>query len=260
MLSINFNKEQSYYLRKGVKKIEIDEENLEFINGIAVAKAKVYCFLLEKTAVGYTPRMTNYFCEGLINKSLAPVFQTNSSEFVKYFIFAEENKKIIRFGENDFIVEREEKGTHHSTSIHLRFINNKIYKVLETNSRVTKTSNDNLAILDNQFYYVNASKFYGPKFEILKEVSDSPNEFIVMDKIVYKIGDISIMDILSFQMNANFQVTSKINSIIDGNYLYYNTTNYLEIRNERLKELEQKMSLFIKETDSLDETFSHKLG
>lgn len=256
MRSIKFNNERTY-LRNNIKKIEIDDSNIVFINGVSVVDAKVSCFYLEYTGAGYRPRNEVYFCSGLINENYEEALSAKfNNDLEKYLIFSKENQKITRYGENDFIIERKEKNEMITHYVHIHYDGKSIYQVLDTKECITKTSISNLAIYNNQFYIVNANKFIGPKFKILKEDSQNSGEFIVIDKIVIPkeiSSDYNVIDVLSFKMDKDFNVISVINSVIDGRSLYYNTTNYLEIRKQRIEELIKMVNSFQKNTTDLEE-------
>lgn len=247
MKSIVFHKE-SYYLRKGIYKIEIEEENLKSISqGLAIARAKVYCSSIESNFSSYKkPKMSIYYCEGVINENFEEAFwATSETDPSKYLMFREVNKKIMRFGINDFVVEQlhKEQGRLEKRYTHLKLIYNKPYIVKEGMKDFSFTSLSDTVILEHQFYIVSASKLYGPKFTFLKEDENYAEEFLVVDKIrdYQEEMQFPIVDVLTYRMDKNFQITSYVYSLLEGKSpIYTRFTSAEEIRKERLELLQDK--------------------
>lgn len=247
MRSISFNKRS--YLRNGAQKIEIEDENLVFQNGLAIAKAKVYCNTLDNAFSSYKLKSCTYTCEGLINENYEEAFFAKyESEPAKYFMFNEENKKITRFGTNDYIIEhlRKIQGKLEKRYTHLKVIDGKIFVIKENIKDFSLTSMEDVAILNHQFYIVSVSKSYGLKFTFLKEDENKPGEFIVVDKIVAPQNDqFPVIDILTYRMNQSFQITSFVYSLLEGNSpIFTNSIDCNEIRKERMEALQKKKELF----------------
>lgn len=262
MVDIKFNKEQND-LRKGVQKIEIEEENLEFIEGVAIAKANVYCYSIDSNFSSYKkPKHFTFTCEGLVTENYKEAFSMHSNKDpAKYFMFLEENRKIVRFGTNDFIVEHTNKvqGQLETRYTHLKIIYNKPFIVQENRKNFSFTSLADIVILDSQFYRVSASKFYGPSFLSIKEDVHKLGEFIVEDKIVIPQDNnfsYSITDILTFRMNQNLEVVSFVYSLIEERPIYFSAINYEEIRMERKNQLLEKRNNCKEKTYSLERTYS----
>ncbi len=261
--NVAFDKSQNY-LRKGVQKIEIEEHNLEFVEGVAIAKANVYCYKMETNFGSYKkPKLFMYSCEGLVTEDYKEAFVTNAKENpAKYFMFLESNRKITRFGTNDFIVEHvnKEQGKLEKSYAHIKLIYNKPYIIEENKQSFSFTSISDIVILDFQLYIVSSSKFYGPSFLSLKEDCFKPGEFIVEDKIVIPSDNnflYPIVDVLTFRMNQDLQVVSFVFSMIEEGPLYFLSNDYNEIRIERINQLLEKRNWFKEQSLSLERTF-HK--
>lgn len=263
MQSIKFDKERSY-LRTGIQKIEVDETNINFINGLAVVKATVYCFEMEYNFGSYIPKTYTFTCEGIINENFEEAFQAKyETDINKYFIFRKENQKIMRFGPNDFVVETEQINQHkvEKSFAHIRLINKEPTIINENLKDFSLTSNENLAILDNQFYYVAVAQYKGPKFKSLKECKDIPGEYIVEDEIIIPKDpndphDYTIIDHLTFRMNKEFQITSYIYSSLEPELpLDIQSQTYKEVREERMVQLLDKKRKYKERYDSLNNPF-----
>lgn len=250
MRTISFN--TNSHLRRGIKRIEIEDDQLDFQNGLAIAKAKVDCYTLEKSFSSYKPIEHTYFCEGLINEcDEEAFFAKNDNDQAKYFMFCEENKKITRFGTNDYIVEHLEKiqGKWEKRYAHLKVIDGKIFTIKEHIKDFSFTSMEDVVILDHQLYIVSVGKFYGLKFTLLKEDENQLGEFIVVDKIITPHDDqFSIIDVLTYRMNKDFQLTSFVYSLLEGNCpIFTQSTDCNKIRNERIDALQKKKEIFQQE-------------
>lgn len=250
MRTISFNKNS--YLRQGIKKIEIEDEKPVFQNGLAIVKAHVYCCKLERNYSSYKPKTYTYTCEGLINENYEEAFfAKQDNDQAKYFMFCRENQKIRRFGTNDYIVERLEKiqGKWEKRYTHLKVIVGKIFMIKEHVKDFSFTSMEDVVILDHQFYIVSVGKFYGLKFTLLKEDENQLGEFIVVDKIITPHDDkFPIVDVLTYRMNKDFQLTSFVYSLIEGNSpIFTQFTDCNKIRNERIDALQKKKEIFQQE-------------
>lgn len=250
MRSISFK--NLSYLRNGAQRIEIEDKHLDFQNGLAIAKAKVYCNTLEKSFSSYTPKTYTYTCEGLINEKYEEAFLAKQdNDQAKYFMFCRENQKIRRFGTNDYIVERLEKiqGKWEKRYTHLKVIDGKIFTIKEHIKDFSFTSMEDIVILDHQFYIVSVGKFYGLKFTLLKEDENHLGEFIVVDKIITPHDDkFPILDVLTYRMNKDFQLTSFVYSLLEGNSpIFTQSTDCNKIRNERIDALQKKKEIFQQE-------------
>ncbi len=248
MKRISFNNRS--YLRNGVQRIEIEDENLKFINGLAIAKAKVHCATLEKNYSFYKPKVFTYFCEGLVNENYEEAFFAKyENEQSKYLMFCEKNKKIVRFGTNDYIVERLEKiqGKLEKRYTHLKVIDGKIFMIKENIKDFSLTFMEDIAILNHQFYIVSVGKFFGPKFLFLKEDPNKVGEFIVMDKIAISgENEFPVYDVLTYRIDNHLKLTSFVYSLIEGNSpLFIDSTDSHKIREERIETLKKKKWQFL---------------
>lgn len=96
MRSIKLN--EVNYLRDAVISAKIDDSDLDFRNGIAVAKANI-------TISDFCKHESHYECWGLINESYEEVYEDKINLFERNLMFMPFNKSIVRYGDNDFIVE-----------------------------------------------------------------------------------------------------------------------------------------------------------
>lgn len=253
-------------LRNHVKKIEVDETNLTFINGLAVANATVHTFqMLENSSGGYTPKTNIYNCVGIINENYEEAFSVSSKlDSNKYLAFLEPNKKITRVGVNDFIVETREveQGYVYKPLTHIRIINQKPQVLVEKNKNFTLTSISNVAILNNCFYFITANKFFGLKFKSLKEDAHHPGEFILVDEIIVPANnemESPLVDTLTCRIDTRMQVKSNVYSMVEEIPVYFQSNNYQEVHNERIEQLQEKRAKFINHISSLEDAYKQIL-
>lgn len=253
-------------LRNHVKKIEIDDANITFMNGLAVVNATVYTFqMLENSSGGYKPKTSIYNCMGVINEKYEEAFDVKDNQDAnKYLAFLEPNKKITRVGMNDFIVETREveQGYVFAPMTHIRIVNQKPQVLVEKNKNFYLTSIPNIAILNNCFYFITASKFFGLKFKSLREDYYHPGEFIILDEIIVPANkeiESPIIDCLTCRIDTRMQVKSNVYSMIENGIVYYNTTDYPTLHNLRMKDLEEQRAKFIHHISSLEEAFKQSL-
>lgn len=251
MKLISANYTQSAY-GNGVQKIEFDENNLNFIGNYAVVKAIVECNYIKPAVLGYNKPVTKlYNCEGVIKKDeegkiRVAFIAKYTQDPEKYLMFLQGNERVYQYGPNDFIVKTNEvkNGTSTIKFVHLKVENENVQIVPDDIKDFKTTSIQNVAIVNNQFFYVPASKTIGTQFKYLRENSNKPGEFVVIDQVVLKEtkeNPYPIVDEIFFLMTMNRELTSKAYSLIEGNReLRLRAHHYPAIHDERLRQLEEK--------------------
>lgn len=97
-MNIKYHNTNRFYLRQNVQRIEIDERDVSFINGLAVVKGKV-------VLKDFFGKEFFYESYGVINENYEEAFESvEDNDAAYYLMFRNGNKKITRIGENDFIV------------------------------------------------------------------------------------------------------------------------------------------------------------
>lgn len=229
-----------YFLRKGrVESARIDETKLEFRNGVAVAEATV-------AITGADNHMGVYVCSGLINEKFEEVFgekvETNFVESALMFIPG--NKRILRFGDDDFIVDsRWGADVSNKEYLHIRTQNGVLELMNYDLGPCTKTSDDTIAIIgedEKALYSIEHAKELTPYVESISESETYDGIFDVIAKV--KPLDVEnysqLLDFLYFKMNAEGRCVSSVLSSLENGYIYPRSnilvSDLLEERREEL--------------------------
>lgn len=212
---------------------EVEEETLNFINDLSVAKVKVT----------YSNQYSrNKFC--IINKKYEEAFiYDNEKDSAKFLTLSNENMNIERVTENDFIVTSlHSNGSHCTKKISHIKIEDNIPKLINDDLYKTEvTKCPNIIISDGQLYDVKKGLFVSRKYHHIEELlSDNKyHRFFVNDKL--KI-DNNFTEYLSFVIDINDRIISPIYSEIELD-LYIEEIPKLEyekIKEQRLLELNKK--------------------
>ena len=195
----------------------VDEDYVEFENGLAVVKA-----LFEAVKEG-TNQIYRYKCYGVINEDFEEAFigGTPSDKNLSFILF---NDEILRCGPNDFLV-RVRCGGEHSSYIenrHIRMIDGFLEVVDNNIPFYEKTYNREVIIVDNQLYNVVNQKFISRKYSSITPLPyESEYTFLVEDKIKSLRPDCrgvptndttAVSDTLCFKINIEDELISPVYS------------------------------------------------
>jgi len=213
---------------------EVDEESLNFINGIAVAKVKILY------TSGYE---CHKFC--IINENYEEAFTYDGeNDSTKILSLSNNNTNIERITENDFVVTSIcSKGSHCTRkNCHIKIEDN-IPKLIHTKFYNIKTTKcPNIIIVDGRLYNVKIGNFITRKYYCIEEILNDKqehNKFFVTDKLEI---DNNFADYLSFVIDENDHIISPIYFEVElGLYIEeISNLEYEKIKEKRLLELHKK--------------------
>lgn len=243
--------DRDYYFIGDDFKLSVVEENVHFINGIAAVKA-----------IGYNNQTKKKVeCCGIINEDYMEVFSDknttyrNEKEAKRSLMFLCQNKSILRYNENDFIVTRLRVSEFFSykTNSHVRIENDRVILINKDIGSYIKTNNDNILITCDshntrcRLYNISMGKYVSEIYSEILPIDNEPNVFIVRQQIDSledgKIDNFVIKDNLYFQIDENGNIVSKILSSRKAEYLNYDNISidkYLETyKNELASEMKK---------------------
>ncbi len=155
------------YLRYGIESLEVEETNLVFEGGFAIAEAT-----MSGTDMQFQP--FTYTCTGIITEGYHEAFDDIGQS--RYLMFVPNNKQIVRCGKNDFIVkvacENGESTTYEYK--HIRVIDGIPTLMNKDIGGCTKTEDGNI-ITSNGLYnpikgeFLSSTHSYKSELKICKE-------------------------------------------------------------------------------------------
>lgn len=217
------------YLRRNNLVIQVDEEQVHFINGIAAVNA---------TIVGRKENIS-----GIINEEYQEVFddEIQYGESRRNLMFFEYNTKILRCGENDFIVTVRQGDEYHwhYANKHIRIQDMKTTLINENiGGEYLKTNNENILIIEKPFnwhdkklYNIAKGEYIKGSYDEISIIDGYPNCFAVKKRInslvekSSKDEDLYLTDNLYFQIDQNGHIISKIFSQRKLEFLDYGDTD-----------------------------------
>ncbi len=235
------------YLRSGVKSLTYNPDEIEFINGIGIAKATI--------DFGKNER---YECYGLINEQGEEVFSDKESYAERSLMFLPYVKRITRISDNDFICQIDCADDGHSwTELrHIRMIDNTAERIEVKIGSFELTDIFNLIIVNNTLYNVNEAKFVSHSYTSLNYLGQG--EFVAKDIITSleyeknswrkKNEKTAEYDYLYFRINAKDERTTEIFSqLMCDIYQTDLSTPYDKIKSKRTEELKEREAKIISE-------------
>lgn len=241
------------YLGSNNLVLNVDEEQVHFINGIAAVNA---------TVVGQNGR-ENETISGIINEAYQEVFDDKSqcawSYAGRYLMFIPYNKNILRCGENDFIVTVRQGDENHwyYAYKHIRIKDMKATLVNEDIGECFKTNDENILIIggvsnwhNKKLYNIAKGEHIDGHYDEISIIDGYPNRFAVKKYInsltedSSKGEDLYLTDDLYFQIDQNGHIISKIFSKRKLEFLDYGDTpidDYPSYRKQELVEESQKL-------------------
>lgn len=248
------------YLRSNNLVMNVDEEQVHFINGIAAVNATVH---------GFRTKTGSEIYSGIINEEYQEVFddevQYGDIGAIRHLMFLGYNTNILRCGENDFVVTVRQGDEYHCRYAykHIRIMDMKATLINEDIGEYIKTNDGNILITGGLFnqhgkklYNVIQGKHIGSGYSKIDSI-DGSNQFYVVKRVSSRTKenskgeeDLCLTDDLHFQIDSNGHIISRVLSSRKG-YLNYGDAdidNYpMLCRNELIEESES----FKKEVYSL---------
>ncbi len=228
----------------------VDEKKVHFINGIAAVHA---------TVRGEYKTTT---CSGIINEEYQEVFDDDYELYGdarRYLMFLGYNTKILRCGENDFIVTVRVSDDNYSYYVnrHVRMEDRKATLINENIGEYHKTNLENMLMIgrkfnwyDKKLYNIMKGKYTCRGYDEISVIDGQPDYFAVKKSITSvtkdsrKNEDLYLIDDLYFQIDQNGHIVSKIFSTRKLDFLGYgdkNIDDYPMYRKQELIEESQKL-------------------
>lgn len=239
------------YLRSGIKSMTYNKDEVEFINGIGVAKATIDFGNKDICE-----------CYGLINEQGEEVFSDKDTYAERSLMFLPYVKKITRVSENDFICQIACADDGHSwTELrHIKLVNSQAERMEVKIGSFETTDIPNLMIINNCLYNINEAKFIGHCYTKLNYLGQG--EFAVKDIVTSleyggngwrkKNEKTAEYDYLYFRVNAQDERTTEIFSqLMCDTYHTDLTTSYEDIKEKRTTELKEREAKIISEIAKL---------
>ena len=230
------------YLRQNNLVMSVNEKKVQFINGIAAVHATVRS---EYDTDTYS---------GIINEEYQEVFDDDEQygDACRYLMFLGYNTKILRSGENDFIVTVRVGDEYHSYYLnrHVRIEDGKAVLVNEDIGKYYKTNLENILIIggrydvhDKKLYNITKGKHICGGYDEISVIEGRPDYFAVKKSITSltkdspKDEDLYLTDELYFQIDQNGHIVSKVFSQRKLDFLDYGDVSLDEYPMYRKKEL-----------------------
>lgn len=203
------------YLRGKIASALIDEENVEFQNGLAVVKANI--------VTSYGCRISKpYDCYGVINEDYHEAYDDKgkvSGTQERNLMFLSYNRNIDRISTDDFIVEVScgDEQMSYAEHRHIRIIDG-VPTLIQKIGPYQKTSNPDLLITgwkDKSLYDVSKGCYLTPKVLEISESSTKPETFNVVARTSSQESEkYPLCDYLFFQVDKTGTITSKVLSVL----------------------------------------------
>jgi len=239
------------YIRGNIKSATIDEEELKFINGVALVEATI----VENR--GGTD--TTYKCFGLIDEEFNEVYADQSkiiSNMERNLMFFRYNNSAERFSDDDYIVEVACRADDRTWTEyrHIRIIDGIPMLINKLGGKPMRTKKEGLVIVDllkwKVLYDINKCVFITPGLVSIKEADNNGDLFDVTARVTSEStkNDYELVDYLFFKINSSGQVVTSILSSLENGYLTISEACSTE---ELIKN--RKQSLAVRETQFSEE-------
>lgn len=244
MITIKLN-DVGFFREKEIS-AEINDTNLDFRNGIAVAKANLTIF-------APCVQGTSYECVGLVNENYEEAFADKNNRFALNLMFMPFNKSIIRCGDNDFIVEVSCRDDNRiwTEYRHIKVINGVPTLINRNLGGCQKTSLENIVIagFNNKTLYDtnDGKKVTSP----LTKIEESQEEGIFNAVAKIQIENSYCTDYLFFKINREGIIVSKVLSSLENRFLDEDYVAADDLLSRRKEQLIMIRDSFNKTLDSL---------
>lgn len=241
------------YLRSNNLTINVDEEQVCFINGIAAINAIV---------TGKNGKADGII-SGIINESYQEIFddenQYGDCDIRRNLMFLGYNKNILRCGENDFIVTVRQGNEYHwhDANKHIRIKDMKAILINKDIGEYSRTNDENILIIGGMFnrhnkklYNITSGEYTNGSYDEISIIDGYSNRFVVKKHInsltedSSRDEDLYLTDDLYFQIDENGHIISKIFSQRKLGFLDYGNTdidNYPSYCKQELVEESKKL-------------------
>ncbi len=208
------------YLRGKIISASVDEEQLEFKNGVALAKANI-------VAMQYGQKKA-YECYGLIDEEFHEVYGDVKQEDFKAqrnLMFLRYNLSIERFLDNDYIVKVSCGADDDRLWIEYRHIRveNGVPKIINKISEPIKTKVDRLVICSYSgglcLYDVSMGAVITPYLSSIKENEGGLFDVSIRIKLGSRKDKYDLTDYLFFRIDSNGKIVSSVLSSLENGYL-----------------------------------------
>lgn len=247
------------YLRSGSCKTFVDENEAQFIDGLALVKAK------SSGRHWRSGEPFSYESFGLINENFEEVYDDSlDGRTSRYLMFLGYNVNTLRIGKSDFLtsVATADDGMSWTEHYHIRIIDG-VPTVLNNLCEIITTSDPKVITDGHALYDVESATFLTQRYSSIQQQpldeSGIPT-YLVRDRvtsyeyreddpkrIMYPINkETGIVDELSFVIDRTDRIVSPVYSDIEHNWYVSSCdddTNYDTLKKQRrteLKELEQR--------------------
>ena len=155
-------------------------------------------------------------------------------------MFLRYNKNILRFGENDFIVNQQQSDEFYTfySNKHIRIEGMKAILINENIGEYSKTNDENILIIggdfnwhDKKLYNISKGEYIGGGYDEISVIDGYSNRFAVKKRVTSlteesrKDERLFLTDDLYFQIDQNGNIISRIFSQRKLEYLDYGDTN-----------------------------------
>lgn len=246
------------YLRSSSCKTWVDENEVEFVDGIALVKVKL-------SGRQWNGEPFSHECFGLINEDFEELYDDSlDKKASRYLMFFGYNVNTLRIGKTDFLtsVKTADDGRSWTEHYHIRIIDG-VPTVLNNLCKITTTNDPEIITDGHALYDVKTATFLTRRYSYIQQrpfdesgiptylVSDVVTSYDYRDddpkRTFYPINkETGIVDSLSFVIDGEDRIISQIYSKVEHNWYvnsYDNDVNYDILKKRRraeLKELEQR--------------------
>jgi len=207
------------YLRGKILSASVDEEKLEFINGVALARATV----ISNNGGGDDV----FACYGLIDEHFLEVYadtQKNDFKAQRNLMFMKYNLGAERILDNDFVI-KVACGADNGSWIeyrHIRIVDG-VPMTVNKIGKYVRTKLDRLVICNwyDSFYLydISTGKIVTPHLASIRETDENDKLFDVSVEVMLEEGKYGLVDNLFFRIDSKGNIVSSVLSSLENGYL-----------------------------------------
>lgn len=241
----NIKLKEVKHLRSEVISAKIDDADLDFRNGIAVANANI--------TISFFGAQDSYECVGLINEDYEEAYENKPNHFGQNLMFMSFNKEIVRCGDNDFIVEVSCRDDNRiwTEYRHIRIVNGVPTLISRNLGGCQKTSLENVVIAGfsiKTLYDTSEGKKVTPS---LAKIEESQEEGIFNAVAKIKVENSYYIDYLFFKINNEGMIVSRVLSSLANRFLDEPYIAINDLLSKRQAQLNMIRDSFNRTLDSL---------
>lgn len=236
-------------LRNKVVRAVVDEDQLEFRNGVSTIQATV-------DAIDFYNRPYSYQCVGLINENFCEAYDNCSATDLMFLPY---NKEIIRFNDCDFIVGVNcgEDDRDWIEYRHVKVIDGEVHLMHNHLGECQKVEQPFLTITGKNkkaLYDIDQGGFLTPYVENIGISKDNSHTFDVLAQVTCDLYE--LIDYLYFKINSEGKAVSTVFSCLDNSDSdYYFDLSVDAVLAKRSEELFTKFENFKKVMDQSGFTY-----